>query len=46
LFRVPLSTLRDWAAAGKINARCTLGGHRRYPESEVRALLNELAGVA
>lgn len=46
LFGVNPRTLRDWAIAGKINARRTLGGHRRYRESEVRALLNEPAEVA
>jgi excisionase family DNA binding protein len=32
------STLDRWAAAGRITFRRTLGGHRRYRESEVRAL--------
>lgn len=39
LFGVEASTLREWANAGKIGARRTLGGHRRYRESEVRALV-------
>lgn len=39
LFGVGTSTLRLWAADGKISARRTLGGHRRYRESEVRALV-------
>jgi excisionase family DNA binding protein len=43
LFRVPLTTLRDWAEAGKINASRTLGGHRRYRESDIRALIEEVA---
>jgi excisionase family DNA binding protein len=38
-FGVDPRTLRGWAAAGKINARRTLGGHRRYRASEVSALL-------
>jgi len=42
LFRVPLSTLRDWAAAGRIAASRTAGGHRRYREADARALLAEL----
>jgi excisionase family DNA binding protein len=28
-----------WAKAGKLTAIKTLGGHRRYKESEVKALL-------
>jgi excisionase family DNA binding protein len=28
-----------WAEAGKLPSIRTLGGHRRYPEAEVRALL-------
>lgn len=31
-------TLADWHRAGKITACWTLGGRRRYPESEVTAL--------
>ena len=32
-------TVTRWAKAGKLSAIRTLGGHRRYRESEVRALL-------
>jgi predicted site-specific integrase-resolvase len=39
LFGVAPSTLREWSDTGKIKARRTLGGHRRYRESEVRALV-------
>lgn len=38
-FGVETKTLREWADQGKIGARRTLGGHRRYRESEVRALV-------
>jgi DNA-binding transcriptional MerR regulator len=39
LYGVAASTLRDWDSAGKLKAaQRTLGGHRRYWESEVRAL--------
>lgn len=31
-------TLANWHAAGKITARRTLGGQRRYLESEITAL--------
>ena len=46
LFKVPLSTLRSWASAGKITSARTVGGHRRYRESEALALVAELSGVA
>lgn len=39
LFGVDPRTLREWAVAGKIRCRRTLGGHRRYRESEVRSLV-------
>lgn len=38
-FGVDRKTVTRWAKAGKINAIRTLGGHRRYREAEVRALL-------
>jgi excisionase family DNA binding protein len=39
LFRVDPKTVTRWAKAGKLTAVWTLGGHRRYRETEVRALL-------
>ena len=39
LFRVDPKTVTRWAKAGKLTAIRTLGGHRRYRESEVRELL-------
>jgi excisionase family DNA binding protein len=39
LFRVDPKTVTRWAKAGKLTSIRTLGGHRRYPETEVRALL-------
>jgi excisionase family DNA binding protein len=39
LFRVDPKTVTRWAAAGRINSIRTPGGHRRFKESEVRALL-------
>jgi excisionase family DNA binding protein len=39
LFRVDPKTVTRWAKAGKISAIRTLGGHRRFRESEVLALL-------
>jgi excisionase family DNA binding protein len=39
LFRVNAKTVARWARSGKITAIRTLGGHRRFREDEVRALL-------
>jgi excisionase family DNA binding protein len=41
LFRVDPKTVTRWAKAGKLTSIRTLGGHRRYKESEVKALLSE-----
>ena len=47
LYGVAPSTLRSWAAAGIIRpAQRTVGGHRRFRESAVRALLADLAVAA
>ncbi len=40
LFKVDPKTVTRWAKAGKLTAIRTLGGHRRFRESEVMALLN------
>jgi excisionase family DNA binding protein len=42
MFRVDPKTVTRWAKAGKLTSIRTLGGHRRYRETEVRSLL---AGV-
>ena len=39
LFRVDPKTVTRWAKAGKLIAIRTLGGHRRYRQSEVQNLL-------
>ncbi len=39
MFRVDPKTVTRWAKAGKLTSIRTLGGHRRYQEAEVRALL-------
>lgn len=39
LFRVDPKTVTRWAKVGKLTSIRTLGGHRRYKESEVKALL-------
>lgn len=40
LFRVDPKTVTRWAAAGRMTSIRTPGGHRRFRESEVRALLS------
>ncbi len=39
LFRVDPKTVTRWAKSGKLTSIRTLGGHRRFKESEVKALL-------
>jgi excisionase family DNA binding protein len=39
IFRVDAKTVTKWANAGRISCIRTLGGHRRYRESEVQAYL-------
>jgi excisionase family DNA binding protein len=46
LFRVDPKTVTRWAKAGKLTSVRTLGGHRRYRESEVRNLLGEAESVS
>lgn len=41
MFRVDPKTVTRWAKAGKLSAIRTLGGHRRYRESEVKELLGD-----
>ena len=43
LFRVDPKTVTRWAKSGKLSSIRTLGGHRRYWESEVRRLLEQSA---
>lgn len=40
MFRVDPKTVTRWAKAGKLTSIRTLGGHRRYRESEVRKILS------
>ena len=40
-FRVDPKTVTRWAKAGKLTAFWTPGGHRRYRETEVKALLKK-----
>jgi excisionase family DNA binding protein len=46
MFRVDPKTVTRWAKAGKLSSIRTLGGHRRYRESEVRALLGSVPNQA
>jgi excisionase family DNA binding protein len=42
MFRVDPKTVTRWAKAGKLSAIRTLGGHRRYRETEVKELLGDV----
>jgi len=42
LLGVATSTLRRWAEEGKIHSGSTIGGHRRYRESEISRLAQGL----
>jgi excisionase family DNA binding protein len=46
MFRVDPKTVTRWAKAGKLSSIRTLGGHRRYRESEVRELLSGVSSQA
>jgi excisionase family DNA binding protein len=41
LFRVDPKTVTRWAASGQLSSIRTPGGHRRFRESEVKALLTK-----
>ena len=43
MFRVDPKTVTRWAASGRIGSIRTPGGHRRFRELEVNALLDGLA---
>jgi excisionase family DNA binding protein len=42
LLHVSPKTVSRWAKEGKLPYLKTLGGHRRYPEAEIRELVTEL----
>lgn len=44
MFRVDPKTVTRWAKSGKLTSIRTLGGHRRYRETEVRELLGGVPG--
>lgn len=41
MFRVDPKTVTRWAKAGKLTSIRTLGGHRRYRDTEIQELLKE-----
>jgi excisionase family DNA binding protein len=43
LLHVTPKTVSRWAHEGKLPCLRTLGGHRRYPEKEIRALIERLS---
>jgi len=43
MFRVDPKTVTRWASSGRIGFIRTPGGHRRFRETEIRALLTERA---
>lgn len=43
IFRVDPKTVAGWAKAGKLRSIKTLGGHRRYRQSDVIALVSDTA---
>jgi excisionase family DNA binding protein len=46
LLHVSPKTVSRWAQAGKLPYLRTLGGHRRFPDQEIRALLETLSQPA
>jgi excisionase family DNA binding protein len=46
MFRVDPKTVTRWAASGRIGSIRTPGGHRRFHESEVKGLLDDLSFAA
>jgi excisionase family DNA binding protein len=42
LLHVSPKTITRWAKGGKLPFFMTLGGHRRYPANEIRALARDL----
>ena len=43
LLHVSPKTVSRWAQVGRLPYLRTLGGHRRYPDREIRALLETLS---
>ena len=45
-FSVSPKTVSRWAQEGRLPYLRTLGGHRRYPDTEIRALLETLSELS
>ncbi len=45
LLSVSPKTISRWAKEGKLPFLRTIGGHRRYPEPQIRALVAELSAT-
>jgi excisionase family DNA binding protein len=46
LLQVSPKTVSRWAQEGRLPFFRTLGGHRRYPDREIRALLETLSELS
>ncbi|HWD42931.1 MAG TPA: BldC family transcriptional regulator [Actinomycetota bacterium] len=46
IWNVDPKTVTRWAEAGRLSCTRTLGGHRRFRDDEVRALLDRLTTPA
>jgi excisionase family DNA binding protein len=46
LLHVSPKTVTRWAQEGRLPYLRTLGGHRRYPDAEIRALLETLSELS
>jgi excisionase family DNA binding protein len=46
ILHVSPKTVSRWAKEGKLPFLKTLGGHRRYPEAQIRELANQLRDEA
>ena len=46
LLQVSPKTVSRWAQEGMLPYFRTLGGHRRYPDAEIRALLETLSELS
>lgn len=43
ILNVSQTTLRNWDKQGKLKALKTLGGHRRYPKSQIETIFDYTA---
>ena len=45
MLHVSPKTVSRWAKEGRLPPLSTLGGHRRFPATEIERLMDELAGA-